>query len=68
MSNPWLKKNPFLSLWLSAVNGAAGSWRSHATAQMKRQAGAATKQITKDAVDAWWGVKPKPAAKKRRKR
>jgi len=32
MSNPWLKKNPFMSLWLSTANRMAGSLRGQATA------------------------------------
>ena len=41
MSNPWLKKNPFMSMWLSAANRAAGTMRNQATAQAKRQISAA---------------------------
>jgi hypothetical protein len=42
MSNPWLKKNPFMSMWLSAANRVAGSVRGHATTQARRQVTAAT--------------------------
>jgi hypothetical protein len=38
MKNPWVKKNPFLSMWLSGANAIIGSARGHATAQAKRQA------------------------------
>jgi hypothetical protein len=41
MSHPWLKKNPFMSMWLSTANRVAGSSRGHATAQAKRQVNAA---------------------------
>ncbi len=41
MANPWLKKNPFMSLWLSAANRAAGTLRGKATAQAQRQVKAA---------------------------
>jgi hypothetical protein len=37
MANPWLKKNPFMSMWLSGFNAAAGSMRGHAVSQAKRQ-------------------------------
>jgi hypothetical protein len=37
MSNPWLKKNPFLSMWLSGANRIAGTFRGQASAQIKRQ-------------------------------
>ena len=30
MTNPWLKKNPMMSLWLSAANAAAGRVRNAA--------------------------------------
>jgi hypothetical protein len=36
MSNPWLKKNPFMSLWLSTANRMAGSLRGQAAAQIKQ--------------------------------
>ena len=38
MKNPWVKKNPFLSMWLSDANAVIGSARGRATAQAKRQA------------------------------
>ena len=41
MSNPWLKKNPFMSMWLSGANRIAGTFRGHASAQAKRQVNAA---------------------------
>ena len=28
MANPWLKKNPFMSMWLSGANAAVGRARS----------------------------------------
>lgn len=59
MANPWLKKNPFMSMWLSAANRVAGSLRSKATAQAKRQVKAA---IT-EAISS-----PAPKATPRRKR
>lgn len=37
MANPWLKKNPFMSVWLSAANRVAGSLRGQAMAQARRQ-------------------------------
>ena len=69
MKNPWGKKNPFLSMWLSGANTIAGAARGRATAEAKRQTSAAitrsTKQATKQMSDALSG---KPAPKKRRKR
>lgn len=37
MANPWLKKNPLASIWLSAANRVAGAMRGHVTAQVRRQ-------------------------------
>ena len=69
MKNPWGKKNPFLSMWLSGANAIAGAARSRVTAEAKRQTSAAitrgTKQATKQMTDALAG---KPPAIKRRKR
>jgi hypothetical protein len=41
MANPWLKKNPFMSMWLSTANRVAGTVRGHATVQARRQVRAA---------------------------
>jgi hypothetical protein len=56
MSNPWLKKNPFMSLWLSAANSVAGSMRGHATAQAKRNAATAMTNATNDMLGIWTGA------------
>lgn len=44
MSNPWLKSNPFMSMWLSGFNQMTG----HVTSQAKRQITAAVTKATKD--------------------
>ena len=59
MSNPWLKKNPFMSMWLSTANRVAGTLRSQATAQARRQVKAAVTEAV---------TPPAPKAKPRRKR
>lgn len=48
MTNPWLKKNPFMSMWLSGANRMAATMRGHASAQAKRQINAALAQATKE--------------------
>jgi len=53
MSNPFLKKNPFMSMWLSAANRAAGSLRGQASAQAKRQVTAAVTQAAHDNLKLW---------------
>jgi hypothetical protein len=56
MTNPWLKKNPFMSMWLSAANRAAGAWRGQAMAEAKRQMKTAISEAT-----------PRPASKTKTK-
>ena len=53
MQNPWLKKNPFLSIWLSGANAAMGHGRSRALAAMRRQSAAMTSQYTQDWMRIW---------------
>jgi len=38
MKNPWLKKNPFMSMWLSGANTVLNSALARATGEGKRQA------------------------------
>lgn len=64
MSNPWLKKNPFMSLWLSAANRAAGTLRGQATAQAKRQIQSAVAQALTPAPIKRSKPKPKRSATK----
>lgn len=56
MANPWTKKNPLMSMWLSAANAWAGAARGAVAAEAKRRQKAAVKAATRA-----------PAAKKRRK-
>jgi putative copper export protein len=68
MTNPWLKKNPFMSLWLSGANTVAGSMRGHAAAQAKRQAAAAMTNAKRDILSFWTGaLVPSPPAKRKKK-
>lgn len=70
MSNPWLKKNPFMSIWLSEANRIAGTVRSQATAQAKRQINAAVTKATKDNLKTLLGetASALSAAKPKRRR
>jgi hypothetical protein len=65
MSNPWLKKNPFMSMWLSSANKMAGSMRGQVTAEAKRQVNAAVTKATDENLKHWFDV-AKPAAPKAR--
>ncbi len=67
MPNPWLKKNPFMSIWLSAANSAAGSIRGQATAQAKRVAAGAMNNASQDMLDVWTRALTTPPQTRRRK-
>ncbi len=47
MANPWTKKNPLMSMWLSAANAWAGAARGAAAAEMGRARKAAAKAATR---------------------
>ena len=73
MKNPWLKKNPLMSLWLSGAHKVAGAVRGQAAAAVKREATRATEDAvaegTRQVLDFWGGAPggaSKPKARKRR--
>lgn len=66
--NPWLKKNPFLSMWLSGANSIAGSIRGHATAHAKRQINKAVREATRANLELWSNAAKGTTAKPRTKR
>ncbi|MDM0035897.1 hypothetical protein QTI33_27435 [Variovorax sp. J22P271] len=68
MSNPWMKKNPLMSMWLSAANKAVGSARAQSTAAARRQVGAAQAEATRQIVDFWSGKPPRPPVARRKSR
>ena len=68
MSNPWLKKNPFMSMWLSSANRMAGSLRGQATAHVKRQVKAAVTEATRENLKLWSDGATPTVAKIKRKR
>jgi hypothetical protein len=60
MANPWTKKNPFMSLWLSGANAVAGKARVRTTAAAKRTQTALTKKAVGMWTDAWFApLKPR---------
>jgi hypothetical protein len=67
MRNPWTKKNPFMSMWLSGANSVLGAARGQAAAQVKRQASESTNAATKQILSFWTGgiALPPPARKKK---
>jgi hypothetical protein len=69
MSNPWFKKNPYLSLWLSAYNGIAatalGQAKAHARRQGTQATTAAARQIATMWSEAMFGSVPKRRKRRR---
>lgn len=68
MPNPWLKKNPLMSMWLSGANRMAGALRGQATAQAKRQINAAVTKATNDNLKAMLDVTTPASPKAKPKR
>ncbi len=72
MNNPWLKKNPFMSRWLSSAHKVMGRARGQVNAAVKRESqhavAAATTAATHQVTEFWINASPKPldAARKRR--
>jgi hypothetical protein len=59
MTNPWIKSNPYLSLWLSAANTAAAHQRSVFTAELGRQQAALTQEWIRLWTEAWLAWLPR---------
>ena len=55
MRNPWTKKNPFLSMWLSGANAVIGAARGHVTAEANRQSEALMRATGQQIQDFWLG-------------
>ena len=68
MANPWGKKNPLMSMWLTAANKAASGARGQATSAAKRQVAATQAEATRQILEFWLGAPRKPAARKRPRR
>ncbi|MDP9096513.1 MAG: hypothetical protein M3N26_08190 [Pseudomonadota bacterium] len=68
MTNPWLKKNPFMSMWLSSANSMANSARARMTAEAKRQSATAVNKAAGDMFTVWSDAMTGSQALKRRKK
>lgn len=69
MRNPWLKKNPFMSMWLSGANAVMGAARSRATAEGKRQAATMMSQGANQMARLWSdAMSPSPTRKRKKSR
>jgi hypothetical protein len=60
-------KNPWMSLWLSAANQAAGAARGLWLAEAQRQQQAFARQMTRVWTASLTGSRSKPAAKRPQK-
>ena len=73
MTNPWLKKNPFMSMWMSAANQAVNRARGQVTAAVRRETKKAAAEAAaagfKHLNDQWSGtlLRTPTAPTKRRK-
>jgi hypothetical protein len=68
MSNPWLKRNPFMSMWLSGANSVANSARGKIAAEAKRQSTIAINKATSDVFNYWSGAMTGVSVPKGRKK
>ena len=70
MRNPWLTKNPLMSMWLSAFNTTTNAARRRVTAEANRQAAAMIGEGTRQALRFWSGgsMATPPARPRKRKR
>jgi len=73
MSNPWTKKNPFLSMWLSGANSVLGSARGRAIGEGRRQMSTLMQRNTQQMMRLWTGgfrllptAAPTPARKRKK--
>jgi hypothetical protein len=64
-----MKKNPFMSIWLSGANALAGSARSRINAEGKRQASTLMTEGARQMASFWTSAltPPKPARKRRKR-
>jgi hypothetical protein len=61
-------KNPFMSMWLSAANRAAGTGAGIWKASVRRQQTAALNEANKAIISFWSGILKKGTGSKRGKR
>lgn len=68
MSNPWLKKNPFMSMWLSGANSVANRTRGRIAAEAKRQTTTASNKAASDMFAIWTNAMTGASAPKRKRK
>lgn len=68
MKNPWLKKNPLMSMWLSGANAMLGSAHGRTIAEAKRQSAAMMAKGTRQMFRFWTGGLASPPPRNSRKK
>ena len=68
MPNPWLKKNPFMSMWLSGANSMANSARGQMAAEVERRSTAAADKHFSDMFAIWTKALTATSATKRKRK
>ena len=68
MTNPWLKKNPFMSMWLSGAHSVANSARGRVAAEARRQSTTAVNHAAQDLFALWADAMTGTSTAKRKKR
>lgn len=68
MKNPWLKKNPWLSMWLSGANAMLGVARSQMTAEANRQMSAISRTAAQKNAELWTGGMARGQRRRKRSR
>ena len=66
MTNPWLKRNPYMSMWLSGCNAMASMASVAMTQAMRRQAATLYAQSVSEAMRYWADALTPPRAAARR--
>lgn len=56
MKNPWTKKNPLMSMWLSAANKSMAATRGQVAAAARREAMAAQLDAAQALMTFWTGA------------
>jgi hypothetical protein len=65
MKNPWMKKNPLMSILMSGANAVLGSARSYAAAQAKRQTAAIMLEGHRQMMRFWTAALTAPLSRKK---
>lgn len=68
LANPWTKKNPWLSMWLSAANRSVGTVQGHTQAAVRRQAATAQTNAVRQIMDFWASSAGLPKSRTTRRR